>query len=106
MLLSLFENIKQLTLTAGELIKSNQIEQCYIILAERQKILEQLSEQVSSHHGISEPKIKDDFIELLYWIQQQDQPNIIELEAKKQKTIEEFVKQSQTNKAIQQYKNV
>ena len=105
MLLSLFENIKKLTLTANGLVKENKIEQCYIALAERQKLLEQLSEQIP-YHSKNNPKSTDDFIELLRWIQQQDKPNIIELESKKQETIRKSLKQTQTNKAIQQYKDV
>lgn len=105
MLLSLFENIKKLTFTANNLVKESEIEQCYIALAERQKLLEQLSEKIP-FDGQNNSKIQNEFIELLRWIQQQDKPNIIELESKKQEIIIKSLKQTQTNKAIQQYKDV
>lgn len=103
MLSSLFENITGLTNRANEYVEQNEIEQCYIALIERQNLLEQLCEQVIPENDLNNKK---QLTELLLWIQKQDQPNIISLQAKKQETLKMSIKQSQAKKAIKQYKGL
>lgn len=103
--LSLFESIRSLTLKANESIKENKIEQCNLILAERQNLLEELFEQVSLLPD--EPsRVNEQLIELGLWIQEQDKPNIVDLLAKKHENSKKFIKQVHNNKAIAQYKKI
>lgn len=105
MLSSLFENIKALTLKANESVEENNIEQCNITLVKRQNLLEKLSEQVSLLSE-NDPSLNNKFIELILWIQEQDKPNIVNLQAKKQENIQKSIKQVKSKKAMQQYKTV
>lgn len=105
MLSLLFEKIRALTDKAKECVEHDHIEQCHIALVERQNLLEKLNEQVSSQSN-NDPKVRDKYVTLLLWIQEQDQPNIVNLQTKKQANIKKSIKQIQTKKALLQYKSV
>lgn len=103
--LALFDEIKCLSNKANEWIIENNIEQCNLILVERQKLLETLCEQ-SSDLCQRDPKFKNQLIELLLWVQEQDSPNVILLTTKKESLIGKSIKQLHAQKAIKQYKTI
>jgi len=100
----LFNQIRYLTQQAIILLNEDKIEQCNIVLAKRQSLLEELK---SKHDACLENKkeFTDKFVELMKWIQQQDTPAIINATDKKSQTIKNSLTQIKTKKALQQYKN-
>lgn len=98
------QDIRELTLQATKLVELNEIEQCNIVLLKRQHLLEQLNKYYLSLSDNKE-EFKQHFIELIYWIQQQDQPSCAQAIQKKQQNIKKSMLQVQTKKALKQYKN-
>lgn len=101
----LCQSIRSLTLQAAELVAQNEIEQCHKVLVKRQALLDQL---MSQYQGLKVPdnKLKQTFIDLITWIQEQDAINNAKVSSLKERNQEDSMAQVKINKALHHYKNI
>lgn len=103
--IQLIKEIRDLTIYAIECIDKDMIEQCSVSLNKRQSLLEKLK----LNYGqllLTDDRSKQEFIELMLWIQQQDQPAIEKSQLKRNQKQKMSAVQIKTKKALQFYKNV
>jgi len=112
----LCQRIRELTLQFETLVNKNEIEQYHNVLVERQKLLESLMRKYqcfnddnnkSDNESYNEREyFKNTFVELIYWLQQQDLVNQDKVVKLKELNKKNSITQRKINKALQQYKNI
>jgi len=109
----LCQSIRELTLQVETLVNKNEIDHCHNVLVERQKLLELLMCKYKSFNNKNDNEsyneredFKNTFIELIYWLQQQDLVNQTKVVKLKDLNKENSITQRKINKALHQYKNV
>ena len=108
---ALFQQVQQLTQQAAAFVKTGEVDTCQAVLVERQQCLESLDKQIKSLQAnsitdieiIKFNVIKQNYIELLIWIQQQDAPAIIQATQLKNAHQKKIIHQNKTAHAIKQY---
>ncbi len=103
---ALFQAIEALTKQASLLAKQEKLALCFEKITERQALLENLQRVLEQKGLLSEAEIKNNYVELIHFIQLEDNQAVNALSVQRDELMGRVKKQSTIKKAMNAYHNV
>lgn len=103
---ALFQAIEALTKQASLLAKQEKLALCFEKITERQALLENLQRVLEQNGLLSEVEIKKNYVELIHFIQLEDNQAVNALSVQRDELMGRVKKQSTIKKAMNAYHNV